>query len=253
MKISVVIPVYNAEKFLEMAVESALKQTEVTEVILIEDCSPDNALGICKKLKEKYKKIKLYQHPDRKNHGAATSRNLGIIKANNDWIAFLDADDVYLENRFKHIPEIVKKRKEVDGIYDAIGVFFENEKLQKEWNIGELTTVKDILIPEELFFYLLFGKGYFSLDGLTVKKELLIRVGLFDDRLRLHQDTHLCAKLAASGHLFPGIIKTPVAMRRVHDKNRISGLRSKFFYTRIDLYKYLLEWIKAQKKYIIGL
>ena len=57
MKISVIIPVYNAEKFVTNAVESALQFDEVCEVILVEDKSPDNALEVCKALAEKHERV----------------------------------------------------------------------------------------------------------------------------------------------------------------------------------------------------
>ncbi|MGZ5196876.1 MAG: glycosyltransferase family 2 protein, partial [Kaistella sp.] len=62
MKISVIIPVYNAAAFLRKAVESALKHTEVEEVVLIEDASPDHSLEICKELVSENKKVKLFQN-----------------------------------------------------------------------------------------------------------------------------------------------------------------------------------------------
>ncbi|MBH2023635.1 MAG: glycosyltransferase, partial [Flavobacteriales bacterium] len=78
MKISVIIPVYNAEKYVSQAVESALQLDEVFEIILVEDKSPDNALEVCKELAEKHERVKLFQHPDQGNHGAGASRNLGL-------------------------------------------------------------------------------------------------------------------------------------------------------------------------------
>ncbi len=92
MKISIIIPVYNAEKYLERAVKSALNQSETGEVILVEDDSPDNALELCMNLEEEYERVKLFRHPDGKNHGAGASRNLGIEKSDFDFIAFFDVD-----------------------------------------------------------------------------------------------------------------------------------------------------------------
>ena len=63
MNISVIIPVYNAAKFVEEAVESALAQPETSEVILVEDGSPDNSFEVCRALTEKYPKVTLMQHP----------------------------------------------------------------------------------------------------------------------------------------------------------------------------------------------
>jgi len=78
MQISVIIPVYNASKFLEKAVYSAVSQYENAEVLLIEDGSSDNSLQICENLQTKYEKLKVYQHAGGQNMGAAATRNLGI-------------------------------------------------------------------------------------------------------------------------------------------------------------------------------
>ena len=111
MTISVIIPVYNASAFLKKAVNSALQFEEVKEILLLEDCSTDDSLEICRKLAEENTKIKLFQHPDKGNHGAGASRNLGLSKASQDFISFLDADDYYLPNRFKAENELFKNDK----------------------------------------------------------------------------------------------------------------------------------------------
>lgn len=82
MKISVIIPVYNAEKYVRRAVESALQQEKCGEVILVEDRSPDNALEVCKKLESEYKNLILYQHEGNANKGPGPSRNLGDLSQN---------------------------------------------------------------------------------------------------------------------------------------------------------------------------
>ena len=100
MNISVIIPVYNASGFIKNAVKSAHHFDCVSEIILIEDGSTDSSLEVCEELVYRYDKVSLYSHPNHVNKGAGASRNLGIEKANNKWIAFLDADDIFLENRF---------------------------------------------------------------------------------------------------------------------------------------------------------
>lgn len=132
MKISVIIPVYNAENFVSHAVESALQFDEVYEVILIEDQSPDNALQICRQLSENHERVKLYQHPDKGNHGAGPSRNLGMKKATGDFLAFLDADDYFLPNRFAAEKELFKN-SEVEGVYGALGVHYYSEKAKEQY------------------------------------------------------------------------------------------------------------------------
>lgn len=233
MKISVIIPVYNAEKYVSKAVESALQFEEVQEVILVEDRSPDNALEICRQLSGKYERVHLYQHPDKGNHGAGASRNLGIEKAKSEFIAFLDADDYFLPNRFDAEREIFKDLK-IEGVFNAIGTEYLTEKGKEEClsNINDdyLLTVNYHAEGKEVFRGLLgltpekFG-SFFTLDALTVRKSSVESENLrFNEVLRLHQDSDFIIKLAYHCHLKSGIIDQPVAMRGMHDDNRITKI-----------------------------
>lgn len=231
--VSVIIPVYNAERFVERAVSSALEQPETGEVILIEDGSPDNCLTICKELEKKHSKVRLLQHPKGKNKGAGASRNLGIINAKFDYIAFLDADDYYLPERFKATKGVFEKQADADGVYEAIGVDWDTEELKQKWLQEKrplLTTITEALQPEELFENMapIGTKGWFSGDGLTIKKNIFKKTGLFDTYLKLSQDTHMWMKMAAVANLYPGNVKNPVSMRGSHQNNRINN--KKLFY-----------------------
>lgn len=255
MKISVIIPVYNAENYISQAVESALQFDEVFEVVLVEDKSPDNALQICEELMKKYDRVKLYQHPDKKNHGAGASRNLGIQKSTGDFIAFLDADDYYLPNRFDAEKELFQN-SEVEGVYGAIGVHYYSEKAKEQYyKVFEdrLTTVYKIHDPEDVFPGLLNMKGsfgLFSLDGLTIRKSSLSKVGhLFKTELRLHQDTEFIFRLSYYLHLYPGILNNAVAVRGVHENNRITQVdigKVKPSSTRILLWNEVNNWAKNE-------
>lgn len=240
IKISVVIPVYNAEKYLEEAVDSAFMQEEVAEVILVEDGSTDGSFEVCKKISDKYEKVFLYQHPDGENKGAGETRNLGIKKSNSKFIAFLDADDFYLPERFKTARHIFKSNDNVDGVYEAIGSMFESEDQEKRWKAEGrklITTLNRKVAPDKLFEYLVFsGGGHFHLDGLTVKKEIFKKTGLFEKKLLMSQDTNMCLKMALVGKLIPGEIKSPVAIRRVHGNNRITNVKK----DELRNYRYLL-------------
>jgi glycosyltransferase involved in cell wall biosynthesis len=198
-------------------VESAVGLEEVGEMILVEDKSPDNALGLCKTLVEEYDKVKLFQHPNGENRGAGASRNLGIEKSTCEFIAFLDADDFYLPKRFEREKELFEDPK-VDGVYAATGYYFENENKTN----SKLTTVDAAFEPSELLLKLLTFKGRFTTDAITVRRDLLNKTGLFDVEMRLHQDMNLWYRFAHFGRLVPGSIDKAVAMRRVHDENRIS-------------------------------
>lgn len=224
MQVSVIIPVYNAEPYVRKAVESALQQRESAEVILIEDNSPDDSLRVCQGLEQEYEIVRLLRHPDGRNHGAGATRNLGIKSARFDYVAFLDADDFYLPGRFKVARQVFREYPDIDGVYEAIGVHFDDPGAKEIWfsRMGtDLTTMTEHVDPGSLFEALLKGvKGYFSLDGLVVKKTIFDKCGYFLEHLRLHQDTAMTIQMAHYGKLVAGRLDSPVAMRRVHSANR---------------------------------
>ncbi len=249
MDLSVIIPVYNAERHVESAVDSALRQKEVAEVILIEDKSPDNALEICRRLEQKHPRVKLFQHSDGENHGAGESRNLGIKKAGCEYIAFLDADDYYLDNCFSTATEVLENDSSLDGTYGAVGAEFENEEARRRYFLthhDEIATVDEWVTPEQLFHYLVLGcAGYIHLNGLVVKKTGLLEVGLLPE-LRLHQDMVLTVKLAARLRLAAGQVNEPVSIRCLHLDNRITSLKTDFSVTQFRAYQYLLNWSRQE-------
>jgi len=250
MKVSVIIPVYNAEKYVAQAVESALQQKECGEIILVEDGSPDNAIEVCKKLSDVHEKVKLYQHENGRNKGAGPSRNLGIIKSNFEYVAFLDADDIYLPDRFKNACEILSKNPDLDGVYEPVGCTFENEEAKKRYftnHSSEIAMVKGNIKPEDLFEALISGKyGYIHLNGLVVRKKSLLDVGLFPE-LKLHQDMILIFQLSLLCKLAPGDAKTIVAKRLLHMCNRITNPENDILYSQYIAYRNFLGWVKKKE------
>ena len=260
MKVSVIIPVYNAEKYVTEAVESALMQPETGEVLLIEDKSPDNSLAVCQQLASKYDKVKLFQHPDQGNHGAGATRNVGLLNAKFPYICFLDADDYMLANRFKAAVNTFEQYPDAEGVYDAIGIDFDNEAAKTKWfetRNFSTTTIHKIIPPEEVFYCQTVGRhGYFHTDGIVLKKGVFDKVGLFDTELKLSQDNHMFVRISALCKLYPGEIERPVANRRVHDENRILNNIDKVNYYHKLLWQKLFFWcvdrnIKDEYKLLI--
>lgn len=256
MNISVIIPVYNAALLVEKAVSSALALEEVKEILLIEDKSTDNSLEICKNLVETYPdRVKLYQHEDKGNHGAGASRNLGLEKASQEFIAFLDADDYYLPNRFDAEKKLFGNPK-IEGVFNAIGTDFITEKgkteFQQKFKNTQLTTVKKHAEGSDVFYGLLglekkFGT-FFHLNGLTIRKDTIKKNKLkFNEILNVHQDTDFIIKLSNCAFLKSGNITIPVAMRGVHDDNRITkiALHSRKYYEKqFLLWQSIFNWFK---------
>ncbi|WP_313093010.1 glycosyltransferase family 2 protein [Chryseobacterium flavum] len=257
MKISVIIPVYNAEKYVLQAVESVLQFDEVHEIILVEDKSPDDALRVCQQIAEKYGRVKLYQHPDKENHGAGASRNLGIEKSTGDFIAFLDADDYFLPNRFDAERELFKDPG-VEGVYGALGVHYYSERAKEQYYqlFGDrLTTVYKEHQPKDVFrgqIHMLGSFGLFSIDTLTIRRDSLIKKMdcLFKPHLRLHEDTEFLFRLSYYLDLYPGTIDKAIAMRGVHENNRITKVAVKTVdpsISRTLLWKEVKSWSQKEE------
>ena len=91
-KISIIVPIYNCEKYLKRCLESIINQTyNNLEIILLNDGSSDNSLKIIKEYKKKDNRIIVI---DKKNTGVSDTRNIGIQKASGKYICFCDSDDV---------------------------------------------------------------------------------------------------------------------------------------------------------------
>lgn len=116
IRLSVIMPVYNAAVCLEKSVGSLFRQgldPGTFEVLLINDGSKDNSLEVCKQLAEKHPEIRVVDKP---NGGIADARNRGLDEAKGEWIAFLDDDDYLLDNGFAIAFKPYMGRKDVDLI-----------------------------------------------------------------------------------------------------------------------------------------
>ncbi len=244
-KVSVIMPVYNAGKYLERAVESVIHLPATGELILIDDASEDNSWQICKRLEEKYNHIRMLQHEDKKNHGPSISRNLGIVNASCHYISFLDADDYYLNNRFDIESKIFEQFPEADGVYGFTLAQYESEKAKQifaQTDILERSTFSEIIAPEKLFTALIFGGfGSFHISGITIKKKLLQKTGVFNPKLRYGEDTELWYKISLLGKIISGSIYEPVAIRYVHETNSIHQTE-KIKVSRKLMYQELFNW-----------
>ena len=105
--ISIIVPVYNSEKYLKETIDSILNQTfENFELILINDGSTDHSGEICDEIAQKDKRIKVIH---KKNEGICKTRNKGIEVAKGEYIMFADNDDIIEENMLQECYEMIKK------------------------------------------------------------------------------------------------------------------------------------------------
>ena len=112
---SIIIPVYNADKYLLECLQSVLNQKYYNlEIIVIDDSSTDNSLSIIKSFSKKYSNIKIISN--KKNEGVSACRNKGIRKAIGKYIFFLDSDDYLINNGLKKLAKLVKDNNQVNMV-----------------------------------------------------------------------------------------------------------------------------------------
>lgn len=147
--ISVVVPVYNVEKYLERCVDSIIKQTyKNLDIILVDDGSPDNSGKICDNYKEKYTNIRVIHQ---KNQGLSVARNNGLAVAKGSYITFVDSDDWIAPDMVSVMYKNLKKSYadiSVIGFYNV----YEDRKMVKN-TIGNKTQIMTSMEALECFLF----------------------------------------------------------------------------------------------------
>jgi glycosyltransferase involved in cell wall biosynthesis len=177
-KISIIMPVYNSEKYLKDSIESIINQTfRDFEFIIINDGSTDNSLKIIKEYTKLDERIKII---DQKNTGVSYSRNMGIKKSTGEYVAFIDSDDIWLENKLElQLAEfILNKDLKICGTW-AIVI----DELGEEKRKFEYPPVDDKSIKLNSIY-----KNPFITSSVMIKKDILNPNELFKIDMRLAED-----------------------------------------------------------------
>jgi len=233
INISVVIPVFNRADIVSRAIESVLNQTlQPSEVIVIDDGSMDNTAEMVQQFGEAV--TYLYQT----NAGPSVARNLGITSANGNYIAFLDSDDEWMRNKLE---------KQVELIRDLnADVVITNSVYYDDANTGKSTFSRsqfsDILSKKngKLIdcFAMLVDQNFIHLSTVLARKSSLENAGLFDESMKIAEDTDLWLRLSSNFSF--GIITEPLA-KRDDRPDKLSGNVKKEYMGRIYLLNKLLK------------
>ena len=168
MKISVIIPVYNVEQYIDKCLDSLVKQTfKDLEIIIVNDGSPDNSEAIIKKYEKKYKNIKYFK---KENGGQSSARNFGLKHATGRYITFIDSDDYVSYDMYEKMYE-----KATSGDYDVVmcdlNYVYPDKKVRVSCGIKEDTTnIKDVLLNNyPVVWNKLFKRELFEDNNLLFK------------------------------------------------------------------------------------
>ena len=197
--VSVVMPVYNAEKYLAQAIQSILDQTyAVSEIICIDDKSTDETLAILESFGDAIRVIR-----NDKNIGAAATRNNGIISAQGEFLAFADADDVWDSQKLARQMDQFQADPNLDISFTMIQNFFSPE------------------LPESFKAKRTFPTGPIpgQITGTAViKRSSFEKVGLLNPKYRMGDFIEWMMRANSLG-LKKSMVNEVLYMRRVHETN----------------------------------
>jgi glycosyltransferase involved in cell wall biosynthesis len=182
-KVSVVVPVYNAEKYLHLTLSSIINQTyDNLEIIVIDDCSTDNSKEVIKEFAQKDKRIIPYYSEI--NQGVSKTRNMGLKTFSGDYILFVDADDLMAKDCIE-IQMNAAEKYNGDIIDSYHLVVYEDKK--KKYYFTEGKVPKNIMVMGSLKDNsdILFKATYIT--GKIIKRNLVEGL-FFDEELRRYED-----------------------------------------------------------------
>lgn len=191
--ISFIIPIYNVELYLDECIQSILKQNLVNfEIILINDGSTDKSLEIC----EKYSLRKEVKIVNQKNSGQSKARNVGIDLAQGTYIAFIDSDDYYINNKVKDIEKILLTEK-YDLIVGKIKIFYENNKKElPKTKYKSLENINNLSGEDALEYLIKTNQFLVSPYSFIVKKDIILENKIFfNEKLRCGEDILFTPKI----------------------------------------------------------
>ena len=224
MKISAVVPAFNAQPFLARAVKSLLDTGYPSlEILVIDDGSTDRTLAEAYLLQSAHpSQVRVLRHPEGANRGVSASRNLGIRQATGDVLCFLDADDHVLPHRFEVAIQILTQRPDVDGVYELTCISLKEPAsgngLGSPSQDGGAFALATALEGDALLAKLLSGYPWHP-DAFLCRRAMFDRTGTFDETLRIAEDCHLWFRAAALCSIVPGELQRPVAMYVRHAAN----------------------------------
>jgi glycosyltransferase involved in cell wall biosynthesis len=217
MKISVIIPAYNAERYIANAIESCLSQTYAPhEIIVIDDASSDGTAEIAESFPAPVHVIRLAE-----NLGVSVARNRGVAASTGDWIAFLDADDWFLPEKFECQQRCALKNPLAVLIYSGFRII----------EIDGSECDGRFFWPWEIWPMLRYRNRFF-VGTITLRRDAFESVKGFDPALRTAQDWDLWLRIAArySVDLFATVSEPLAVYRRVAGSLSSSAMR--YFHQR---------------------
>jgi teichuronic acid biosynthesis glycosyltransferase TuaG len=245
--ISVIMPAYNCEKFVEAAVNSVLKQTYNNyELIIIDDCSHDDTTRIIDKLSKEDSRLRFYLNE--KNQGVSATRNRAISLAKGEWVAFLDSDDCWESTKLEKQIQYVNT---INASFLFTGVSYIDEDGKSYKGIFE--------VPEKVSYSQLLKQNVISCSSVLIKKKYIEKYKMEKDDT--HEDYGAWLRILKVVPFAYGVNEPLLIYRRLRNSksgNKVNSLKMAYkTYRYVGLTPivagYYLCWyiIRILKKYWI--
>ncbi len=208
--LSVVLTCYNEGYYIEEAVKSVLAQTRtdlIEKVVVVDDGSQQPTLDILTRLQALDPRIEVCHG---KGNGPAAGRNLGVKQCRSEWIAMLDGDDLWLPEKIERQAKLAEQHEEMGFVYTGLAYFSDEDPTPRVASVADLSNAKDLEV------------AYFLKDGpitstAAVRRADFVKIGGYNESLRVFEDTDLYARLAAVTRF--GFVKEPLTRKRLHARS----------------------------------
>lgn len=211
-KVSVIMPVYNAESFVSESIDSVLNQTHKDiELILVDDCSKDNSYEILLEYAEKDERVRVFRNEC--NKGVSYTRNFAVSKAQFDYVALIDSDDIWDENKLQKQLEVIDKYPDTDICYTG-SAYVDTQGVRSDFVFS---------VSESVSYEQLLKQNIISCSSVLIKRQLLVEYPMVYDNM--HEDFIVWLCVLKDGGIARGIDE-PLLVYRV-DKDSKSGNKLK--------------------------
>ncbi len=214
MLVSIIIPFYNAERFIQETIDSVFAQTyENWELLFVDDGSTDASTAIARRCAEQYpERVRYLEHNEHQNRGACASRNLGVRNAKGEYVALLDADDVWLTHKLEQQVAILDSQPEAGMVFGASQYWSswtgKSEDVNKDY-VPQYGVELNTLFRPPALLTLLYPLGSGSApcpSDLLLRRELVERIGGFEEAFQgprqLYEDQAFLAKIYLAAPVF---------------------------------------------------
>lgn len=236
--ISIVMPAYNAQKYIKTAILSVENQTcsDDWELIVVDDCSKDNTAKIIKRMAQSDPRIHYVRNAS--NLGVAESRNHGVALAQGEWVAFLDSDDSWHKDKLK-IQMNCAKRNHADFLFCASALMDKHDNLIKTW----------WPVPERITYKELLKQNVIACSSVLIRRELIQEYPMCHGE-HMHEDFAVWLQILRNKKITAYGINKPLLIYRIHpgskSANKIKAARMTYrVYRHIGLppHKRLYYWL----------